>query len=86
VGCSWYALSAARVPIRLAECLETPLAAEDAVHAIQYHQGGKHLSIQLVASIKGPVVSYVGDTLPGSSGSPVFKHWRLVAIHDRGAR
>ena len=30
-------------------------------------------------------VQYLTDTLPGSSGSPVFdKDWRLVALHHSG--
>ncbi|AUX45902.1 hypothetical protein SOCE26_074020 [Sorangium cellulosum] len=53
------------------------------------HPGGdqKQLSFfhNLVVYVGEGRVQYLTDTLPGSSGSPVFnKHWELVALHHSG--
>lgn len=58
------------------------------VNVIQ-HPGGdqKQLSFfhNLVVYSGDGRVQYLTDTLPGSSGSPVFnKHWELVALHHSG--
>jgi V8-like Glu-specific endopeptidase len=64
------------------------IQAEDRVNIIQ-HPGGdqKQLSFfhNLVMFVGEGRVQYLTDTLPGSSGSPVFDHrWRLVALHHSG--
>lgn len=61
---------------------------DDRVNVIQ-HPGGdqKQLSFfhNLVMFVGEGRVQYLTDTLPGSSGSPVFdKEWRLVALHHSG--
>lgn len=61
---------------------------EDRVNIIQ-HPGGdqKQLSFfhNLVVHVGEGRVQYLTDTLPGSSGSPVFdRDWRLVALHHSG--
>lgn len=66
--------------------------AETQVHAfvnIIQHPGGGPKQIGLyhntVAYVGQGRVQYLTDTLPGSSGSPVFDDkWRLVAIHHSG--
>jgi V8-like Glu-specific endopeptidase len=60
----------------------------DRVNIIQ-HPGGdqKQLSFfhNLVLYVGEGRVQYLTDTLPGSSGSPVFdKDWRLIALHHSG--
>jgi V8-like Glu-specific endopeptidase len=60
----------------------------DRVNIIQ-HPGGeqKQLSFfhNLVEFVGQGRVQYLTDTLPGSSGAPVFdKEWRLVALHRSG--
>jgi hypothetical protein len=60
----------------------------DRVNIIQ-HPGGdqKQLSFfhNLVVYVGEGRVQYLTDTLPGSSGSPVFdKDWRLIALHHSG--
>lgn len=62
--------------------------ADDRVNIIQ-HPGGeqKQLSFfhNLVVYAGDGRVQYLTDTLPGSSGSPVFdKDWNLVALHHSG--
>ena len=61
---------------------------QDRVIIIQ-HPGGGAKSIALyhniVAYADDTRVQYLTDTLPGSSGSPVFdSNWNLVAIHHSG--
>jgi V8-like Glu-specific endopeptidase len=61
---------------------------DDRVNIIQ-HPGGdqKQLSFfhNLVVYAGEGRVQYLTDTLPGSSGAPVFdKDWRLVALHHSG--
>lgn len=60
----------------------------DRVNIIQHPGGGyKQLSFfaNLVAFVGGGRAQYLTDTLPGSSGSPVFdRDWNLVAVHHSG--
>ena len=60
----------------------------DRVNIIQHPGGGqKQLSFfhNLVVFVGEGRVQYLTDTLPGSSGSPVFdKEWKLVALHRSG--
>lgn len=64
------------------------LAKEDRVNIIQHPGGGpKQLSFfsNVVLFIGKGRVQYLTDTMPGSSGSPVFdRDWNLVAIHHSG--
>jgi len=60
----------------------------DYVNIIQ-HPGGLPKQIALyhniVTFVGGARVQYLTDTLPGSSGSPVFdSRWRVVALHHSG--
>lgn len=64
------------------------IQADARVNIIQ-HPGGdqKQLSFfhNLVVFVGDGRVQYLTDTLPGSSGSPVFdKDWKLVALHHSG--
>lgn len=67
---------------------ESEVRANDYVNIIQ-HPGGlpKQLAIyhNLVAFVGENRIQYLTDTLPGSSGSPVFDSlWRVVALHHSG--
>ncbi|HVX09926.1 MAG TPA: trypsin-like peptidase domain-containing protein [Pirellulales bacterium] len=57
----------------------------DFVNIIQHPMGGPKvvaLYHNVVAYEDGDCIQYLTDTLPGSSGSPVFdSNWSLVAIH-----
>ena len=60
----------------------------DHVNIIQ-HPGGAQKQISFVANVVafvgGGRVQYLTDTLPGSSGSPVFDtDWNLIALHHSG--
>jgi len=60
----------------------------DDVFIIQ-HPGGEHkqiaLSDNVIAYVDDVIVQYLTDTLPGSSGSPVFNDsMRLIALHHSG--
>ena len=60
----------------------------DRVLIIQ-HPGGSHKAIglyhNLVTSVTETRIQYLTDTMPGSSGSPVFDNdWNLVAVHHSG--
>ncbi|MER9206076.1 MULTISPECIES: trypsin-like peptidase domain-containing protein [unclassified Mesorhizobium] len=62
--------------------------AGDHVNIIQ-HPGGAQKQISFVANVVafvgGGRVQYLTDTLPGSSGSPVFDtDWNLIALHHSG--
>jgi V8-like Glu-specific endopeptidase len=58
------------------------------VNIIQHPSGGpKQIAIyhNIVAYTDEKRVQYLTDTLPGSSGSPVFDdQWRIVALHHSG--
>jgi V8-like Glu-specific endopeptidase len=64
------------------------VAAGDRVNIIQHPGGGpKQLAFfhNVVAFADDSRIQYLTDTLPGSSGSPVFdKDWRLVGLHHSG--
>jgi V8-like Glu-specific endopeptidase len=67
---------------------ETAIAKEDRVNIIQ-HPGGGHKQIAFYSNVVVYVgdgrVQYLTDTLPGSSGSPVFdRDWNVVALHHSG--
>lgn len=60
----------------------------DHVNIIQ-HPGGAQKQISIVANVVAFAgegrVQYLTDTLPGSSGSPVFDaDWNLIALHHSG--
>jgi V8-like Glu-specific endopeptidase len=66
----------------------TEIKVGDHVNIIQHPGGGpKQISLfaNVVAFVGGGRVQYLTDTLPGSSGSPVFDaQWNLVALHHSG--
>lgn len=58
------------------------------VNIIQ-HPGGQFKQISLyhniVTNVKVRIIQYLTDTMPGSSGSPVFNSsWEVVALHHSG--
>ena len=58
------------------------VAAGDALYIVQFPRGGeKKDAIQRVLTVTDTSVSYLLDTDYGSSGSPVFKEGRAVALH-----
>jgi V8-like Glu-specific endopeptidase len=60
----------------------------DFVSIVQHPLGGPKkvaMSENQVVSIQSRVLQYTTDTLPGSSGSPVFDDaWNVVAVHHAG--
>jgi V8-like Glu-specific endopeptidase len=60
----------------------------DHVNIIQHPGGGpKQISLfaNVVVFVGGSRVQYLTDTLPGSSGSPVFDaQWNVIALHHSG--
>lgn len=77
-GATWGSLELADVSTKV----------NDYVNIVQ-HPGGLDKQIALyhnvVAYVGGNRVQYLTDTLPGSSGSPVFdSEWRVVALHHSG--
>jgi V8-like Glu-specific endopeptidase len=60
----------------------------DRVNIIQHPGGGPKqlgLSFDVVAFVGSGRLQYLTDTLPGSSGAPVFdSQWNLVAVHHSG--
>jgi V8-like Glu-specific endopeptidase len=61
---------------------------EDRVSIVQ-HPGGGHKQIALhhntIVFAGETRIQYLTDTMPGSSGSPVFdQEWRVVAVHHSG--
>jgi V8-like Glu-specific endopeptidase len=58
------------------------------VIVIQHPNGGYKqivLTANWVIAVKTPVLHYTTDTMPGSSGSPVFNDsWHVIAIHHAG--
>lgn len=64
------------------------VAKDDFVNIIQ-HPGGEYKQIglyhNLVTYVDASRVQYLTDTMPGSSGSPVFNsQWNVVALHHSG--
>lgn len=70
------------------ELRQTRITRGDLVNIIQHPGGGPKqlgLSFDVVAFVGEGRLQYLSDTLPGSSGSPVFdKDWNLVALHHSG--
>lgn len=64
------------------------ISATERVNIIQHPIGGpKQIAIyhNVVAYVGEDRIQYLTDTLPGSSGSPVFdSHWQVVALHHSG--
>ena len=64
-----------------------PVPSEHVV-VIQHPNGGYKqivLTANYVISVNGGAVRYTTDTMPGSSGSPVFNDaWQVIAIHHMG--
>ncbi|GIV77705.1 MAG: hypothetical protein KatS3mg050_2099 [Litorilinea sp.] len=60
----------------------------DRVIIIQHPSGGpKQIAMyhNMVAYVDDRRIQYLTDTLPGSSGSPVFDHdWNVIAVHHSG--
>jgi V8-like Glu-specific endopeptidase len=71
------------------EITQSPVV-HDHVSIIQHPDGGPKmiaLTANQVVNIDGYRLQYSTDTLPGSSGSPVFDDkWRVVAIHHAGGK
>lgn len=68
--------------------IDDAVKVQDDVFIIQ-HPGGEHkqiaLSDNVIAYVDDALVQYLTDTLPGSSGSPVFNDsMRLIALHHSG--
>jgi endonuclease G len=65
-----------------------PVNVDDHVSIIQHPSGGpKQIAVtnNRILNIYGQYMHYTTDTLPGSSGSPVFADsWRVIAIHHAG--
>lgn len=70
------------------EMAKTAVKPGDHVNIIQHPGGGpKQISMfaNVVVFVGGGRVQYLTDTLPGSSGSPVFDgRWNIVALHHSG--
>lgn len=70
------------------ELADIDIAVGERVNIIQHPAGGpKQISFfhNTVTFVGNDRVQYLTDTLPGSSGAPVFdKHWRVVALHHSG--
>lgn len=70
------------------ELQEVNIAVTERVNIIQHPSGGpKQIAIyhNIVAYAGVNRIQYLTDTLPGSSGSPVFdSHWQVVALHRSG--
>lgn len=68
----------------------TPAQKDDFVNIIQHPAGGpKQIALyhNVVTFADDDVVQYLTDTLPGSSGSPVFNtDWQVVALHNSGGK
>jgi V8-like Glu-specific endopeptidase len=87
----WTAVKIAGAPSAKWGALELkpmPVKVGDHVNIIQHAGGGpKQVSFiaNVVAYVGGGRIQYLTDTLPGSSGSPVFDtSWNLVALHHSG--
>jgi V8-like Glu-specific endopeptidase len=66
----------------------TPLRVGDHVTIVQHPEGGAKqiaMTANQVVNVFGHLLHYSTDTMPGSSGSPVFDDkWRVVALHHAG--
>lgn len=66
----------------------TKIAQDDRVVIVQHPGGGPKqiaLTHNMVTFANDNVVQYLTDTMPGSSGSPVFNEaWEVVALHHSG--
>jgi V8-like Glu-specific endopeptidase len=66
----------------------TMVSKNDFVNIIQHPAGGpKQIALynNVVTGVNDDVIQYLTDTLPGSSGSPVFNSsWEVVALHHAG--
>lgn len=64
------------------------ISSKDRVNIIQHPGGGpKQIALyhNIVAYTDNKRIQYLTDTMPGSSGSPVFdSQWRVVALHHSG--
>jgi len=86
VACNRASVPSWAKPIGLQESVGVALNPDDVIHIIQHPSGGeKHMSMQRVVAVSDSRLYYLADTLPGSSGSPVFKNWKLVALHSQGS-
>lgn len=81
-------LSAPRLDCALVHLSDTPARAEDRVAIIQHPNGmAKQVAMHnnLVTFANEARMQYLTDTLPGSSGAPVFDvKWNVVALHHAG--
>ncbi|HET9655603.1 MAG TPA: trypsin-like peptidase domain-containing protein [Kineosporiaceae bacterium] len=70
------------------EVLDVPVAGTRRVNIIQHPGGGpKQIALyhNVVSHVDESRIQYYTDTLPGSSGSPLFDDtWRLVGVHHAG--
>lgn len=70
------------------ELVDVDVEARNYVNIIQHPAGmPKQIALyhNVVAFADDSRVQYLTDTMPGSSGSPVFdSQWRVVALHSRG--
>lgn len=61
---------------------------DDKVNIIQHPAGGSKqiaMNDNEVKYVDETIVQYITDTLPGSSGSPVFNdNWQVIALHHSG--
>ena len=70
------------------DLVSSSVSVDDCVNIIQ-HPGGEYKQISLyhnvVAYADENRIRYLTDTLPGSSGAPVFdSNWQVVALHHSG--
>lgn len=81
-------LAAPRPDCPLVRLSDAPARAEDRVAIIQHPNGlAKQVAMHnnLVTFANEARVQYLTDTLPGSSGAPVFDvKWNVVALHQAG--
>ncbi|HEX8452099.1 MAG TPA: trypsin-like peptidase domain-containing protein [Longimicrobium sp.] len=86
----WTIVGLERVPAdaKPLELRTVEIKVGDFVSIIQHPAGGyKQIGMfhNTVAYVGEGRVQYLTDTLPGSSGSPVFnEHWQMVALHHSG--
>jgi V8-like Glu-specific endopeptidase len=72
------------------ELIDFDVAATNRVNIIQHPGGGpKQIALyhNIVSHLDDNIIQYYTDTLPGSSGSPLFDDkWRLVGVHHAGGQ